>query len=61
MSATVLYMSMSVDGLIAGPNQVPGNGLGDGGLRLHVGFRGRRPEPASRSASTASTARSSTS
>jgi dihydrofolate reductase len=35
MSATVLYMSMSLDGLIAGPNAGPGNGLGDGGLRLH--------------------------
>ena len=35
MSATVLYMSLSVDGFIAGPNEGPGNGLGDGGLRLH--------------------------
>jgi dihydrofolate reductase len=35
MSATVLYMSMSVDGFIAGPNEGPGNGLGDGGMRLH--------------------------
>ena len=35
MSATVLYMSMSVDGFIAGPNEGPGNGLGDGGDRLH--------------------------
>ncbi|HEY7693870.1 MAG TPA: dihydrofolate reductase family protein [Gaiellaceae bacterium] len=35
MSATVLYMSMSLDGFIAGPNAGPGNGLGDGGLRLH--------------------------
>ncbi len=35
MSATVLYMSMSVDGFIAGPNEGPDNGLGDGGLRLH--------------------------
>jgi dihydrofolate reductase len=33
--ATVLYMSMSLDGFIAGPNEGPGNGLGDGGLRLH--------------------------
>jgi dihydrofolate reductase len=31
----VLYMSMSVDGFIAGPNEGPGNGLGDGGHRLH--------------------------
>ena len=35
MSATVLYMSMSLDGFIAGPNERPGNGLGDGGRRLH--------------------------
>ena len=35
MSAAVLYMSMSLDGFIAGPNEGPGNGLGDGGERLH--------------------------
>jgi dihydrofolate reductase len=35
VSATVLSMSMSVDGFIAGPNEAPGNGLGDGGHRLH--------------------------
>ena len=35
MSASVLYMSMSLDGFIAGPNEGPGNGLGDGGHRLH--------------------------
>ena len=35
MSATILYMSMSLDGFIAGPNEGPGNGLGDGGHRLH--------------------------
>ena len=35
MSATVLYMSMSLDGFIAGPNEGPDNGLGDGGRRLH--------------------------
>jgi dihydrofolate reductase len=35
MSSTVLYMSMSLDGFIAGPNAGPGNGLGDGGERLH--------------------------
>jgi dihydrofolate reductase len=33
--ATVLYMSMSLDGFIAGPNAGPDNGLGDGGHRLH--------------------------
>jgi dihydrofolate reductase len=35
MSATVLYMSMSLDGFIAGPNESVDNGLGDGGDRLH--------------------------
>src|SRR5687768_11868467 len=35
MAATVLYMSMSLDGFIAGPNEGPDNGLGDGGERLH--------------------------
>ena len=35
MSITRLYMSMSLDGFIAGPNAGIGNGLGDGGDRLH--------------------------
>lgn len=35
MSSTVLYMSISVDGFIAGRNAGLGNGLGDGGHRLH--------------------------
>jgi dihydrofolate reductase len=35
MGATVLYMSMSLDGFIAGPNAGVDNGLGDGGMRLH--------------------------
>jgi dihydrofolate reductase len=35
MAASVLYMSMSLDGYVAGPNERPGNGLGDGGKRLH--------------------------
>lgn len=38
MSKSVLYMSMSVDGFIAGPNVAPGNGLGDQGQRLHEWF-----------------------
>ena len=38
MSKTVLYMSMSVDGFIAGPNAGPANGLGDKGQRLHEWF-----------------------
>lgn len=35
MGATVLYMSMSLDGFIAGPNVADDNGIGDGGARLH--------------------------
>jgi dihydrofolate reductase len=35
VSASVLYMSMSLDGFIAGPYEGPDNPLGDGGHRLH--------------------------
>lgn len=35
MCAAVLYMSMSLDGYIAGPNDKPGNPGGDGFERLH--------------------------
>jgi hypothetical protein len=35
VAATVLDMSMSLDGFIAGPNERADNGLGDGGHRLH--------------------------
>jgi dihydrofolate reductase len=35
MSKSVLYMSMSLDGFITGPDDGPGNGLGTGGRRLH--------------------------
>jgi dihydrofolate reductase len=38
MSASVLAMSMSVDGYIAGPNDEPGNPGGDGFMRLHQWF-----------------------
>jgi dihydrofolate reductase len=36
--ASVLYMSMSVDGYIAAPNDEPGNPGGDGFMRLHEWF-----------------------
>jgi dihydrofolate reductase len=39
MSKVVLYMSMSVDGFIAGPDDGPGRGLGVGGERLHDWLR----------------------
>jgi hypothetical protein len=45
VSATVLYMSMSLDGFIAGPNAGPGNGLGDGGERLHQWMRLAAADP----------------
>ena len=35
MSKSVLYMSMSLDGYIAGPNDEPGNPGGDDFMRLH--------------------------
>jgi dihydrofolate reductase len=35
LAASVLYMSMSVDGYIAGPGDEPGNPGGDGFMRLH--------------------------
>ena len=38
MSASVLYMSTSLDGYIAGPNDEPGNPGGDGFDRLHEWF-----------------------
>lgn len=45
MAATVLYMSMSLDGFIAGPNESRDNGLGDGGERLHEWvFEGASPQ-----------------
>jgi hypothetical protein len=50
-SASVLYMSMSLDGFIAGPNDDPGNPGGDGFGRLHDWLSGadgqlRPPGPA---------------
>jgi dihydrofolate reductase len=38
MGKSVLYMSMSLDGFVAGPNETPDNGLGDNGRRLHWWF-----------------------
>ncbi|CAN7537406.1 dihydrofolate reductase family protein [Devosia sp. LjRoot16] len=35
MGSSVLYMSISVDGFITGPNVRPDNGLGDEGQHLH--------------------------
>lgn len=38
MSVSVLFMSMSLDGYIAGPNDEPNNPGGDGFMRLHEWF-----------------------
>ena len=38
MSVSVLFMSMSLDGYIAGPNDEPSNPGGDGFMRLHQWF-----------------------
>ena len=38
MAASVLYMSMSLDGYIAGPNDGPGHPGGDRFMRLHEWF-----------------------
>jgi len=38
VSSSVLYMSMSPDGYIAGPNDEPDNPGGDGFMRLHEWF-----------------------
>jgi dihydrofolate reductase len=45
VSASILYMSMSLDGYIAGPNDNPANPGGDGFMRLHdwFGFVGTPP------------------
>jgi dihydrofolate reductase len=53
MSSSVLLMSMSLDGYIAGPNDRPGNPGGDGFMRLHKWYEradgefGRPDGPAS--------------
>ena len=35
MGIVAIDMSMSLDGYIAAPNDIPGDGLGDDGMRLH--------------------------
>jgi len=35
MGKVVIDMSMSLDGYIAAPNDIPGDGLGEDGMRLH--------------------------
>src|SRR5512147_310864 len=48
MSISVLYMSMSVDGYIAGPNDEPDNPGGDGFMRLHEWYGFEAPPPNTR-------------
>jgi dihydrofolate reductase len=45
MSASVLYMSMSLDGYIAGPNDGPDNPGGGGFMRLHEWYGFEAPPP----------------
>ena len=45
MATSVLYMSMSLDGFITGPDDGPGNGLGTGGERLHQWLGDSSSEP----------------
>ena len=45
MSNSVLYMSMSLDGFIAGPDDGPGQGLGAGGEVLHGWLRDGGGDP----------------
>ena len=47
MSASVLYMSMSLDGFITGPDDGPGQGLGAGGEVLHAWLGDRAGGPSS--------------
>ena len=49
MPASVLYMSMSLDGYIAGPNDKPGNPGGGGFGRLHEWYGDSQPSGAGRS------------
>lgn len=44
MSTSVLYMSMALDGYIAGPNDSPSSPGGDGFMRLHEWY-GFGPDP----------------
>jgi dihydrofolate reductase len=44
MSTSVSYMSTSLNGYIAGPNDKPGNAGGDGFMRLHEWFYGKDGE-----------------
>ncbi len=44
-SISVLYMSMSLDGYIAGPNDKPDNPGGDGFMRLHDWYGFEAPPP----------------
>ena len=45
MSVSVLYMSMSLDGYIAGPNDEPDNPGGAGFMRLHDWYGFEAPPP----------------
>jgi dihydrofolate reductase len=44
MSKTIVELSMSLDGFVAGPNDNPDNGLGDGGEALFAWYSGGEAE-----------------
>ena len=48
MAVSVLYMSMSLDGYITGPNDTPDNPGGDGFMRLHEWYGFDAPPPNAR-------------
>jgi dihydrofolate reductase len=44
MGKVIVNITMSLDGFVTGPNDGPGNGMGDGGRVLHDWVRERRTE-----------------
>lgn len=42
MGKVIIDITMALDGFVTGPNDGPGNGLGDGGMVLHEWARERR-------------------
>ncbi|MCI0714206.1 MAG: dihydrofolate reductase family protein [Chloroflexi bacterium] len=44
MGKVIIDITMSLDGFVTGPNDGPGNGLGDGGMVLHQWARERRTD-----------------
>jgi hypothetical protein len=49
MTQVYFHISMSLDGFVTGPNEGVGNGMGDGGERLHGWMFDAKTEAAPRS------------